>query len=65
MGDASTPGAHALTAAWRIVIALSAAVGALIIVPLVAVPSRTPRPDNVAPYFTPAAMPSPASSSAC
>ncbi len=51
-GDASTPGAHALTAAWRIVIALSAAVGALIIVPLVAVPSRTPRPDNVAPYFT-------------
>jgi hypothetical protein len=34
------------------VIALSAAVGALIIVPLVAVPSRTPRPDNVAPYFT-------------
>ncbi|MEV0132237.1 hypothetical protein AB0H83_27710 [Dactylosporangium sp. NPDC050688] len=51
-GDASTPAAHALTAAWRIVIALSAAVGALIIVPLVAVPSRTPRPDNVAPYFT-------------
>ncbi|MEV0567349.1 hypothetical protein [Dactylosporangium sp. NPDC050588] len=51
-GDASTPGAHALTAAWRIVIALSAAVGALIVVPLVAVPSRTPRPDNVAPYFT-------------
>ncbi|MFF5231234.1 hypothetical protein [Dactylosporangium sp. NPDC000521] len=51
-GNASTPGAHALTAAWRIVIALSAAVGALIVVPLVAVPSRTPRPDNVAPYFT-------------
>ncbi|UWZ54770.1 hypothetical protein Daura_00220 [Dactylosporangium aurantiacum] len=51
-GDASTPAAHALTAAWRIVIALSAAVGSLIIVPLVAVPSRTPRPDNVAPYFT-------------
>lgn len=51
-GDASTPAAHALTAAWRLVIALSAAVGALIIVPLVAVPSRTPRPDNVAPYFT-------------
>jgi hypothetical protein len=51
-GDASTPAAHALTAAWRIVIALSAAVGALIVVPLVAVPSRTPRPDNVAPYFT-------------
>ncbi|GAA3238275.1 hypothetical protein ACFO1B_27355 [Dactylosporangium siamense] len=52
LGDASTPAEHALTAAWRIVIALSAAVGALIIVPLVAVPSRTPRPDNVAPYFT-------------
>lgn len=51
-GEASTPGGHALTAAWRIVIALSAAVGALIVVPLVAVPSRTPRPDNVAPYFT-------------
>jgi hypothetical protein len=45
-------GARAVTAAWRVVIALSAAVGALITVPLVAVPARTPRPDNIAPYFT-------------
>src|SRR5689334_6679477 len=42
----------ALTFAWKFVIALSAAVGALITVPLVALPSRTPRPDNIAPYFT-------------
>jgi hypothetical protein len=45
-------GAHAIAVAWRFVIALSAAVGALITVPLVALPARTPRPDNVAPYFT-------------
>lgn len=44
--------AHLVTVAWRVVIALSAAVGALITVPLVAVPARTPRPDNVVPYFT-------------
>lgn len=43
---------QALTIAWRVVIALSAAVGSLIIVPLVAIPARTPRPDNAAPYFT-------------
>jgi hypothetical protein len=42
----------AVTFAWKFVIALAAAVGALITVPLVALPSRTPRPDNVAPYFT-------------
>jgi hypothetical protein len=47
-----TPGARAVTVAWRLVIALAAAVGALITVPLVALPSRAPRPDNVAPYFT-------------
>ncbi|GAA0732157.1 hypothetical protein Drose_00205 [Dactylosporangium roseum] len=43
---------HALTIAWRIVTALAAAVGSLIIVPLVAIPARVPRPDNAAPYFT-------------
>ncbi|MET7393118.1 hypothetical protein ABZS66_06425 [Dactylosporangium sp. NPDC005572] len=42
---------QALTIAWRFVIALSAAVGSLIIVPLVAIPARAPRPDNAAPYF--------------
>jgi hypothetical protein len=42
----------AVTVAWKLVIALSAAVGALITVPLVALPSRAPRPDNIAPYFT-------------
>ena len=42
----------AVTFAWKFVIALSAAVGALITVPLVALPSRAPRPDNIAPYFT-------------
>lgn len=47
-----TMGARAITIAWRIVIALAAAVGALITVPLVALPSRTPRPDNMVPYFT-------------
>ncbi|WP_330186257.1 hypothetical protein KZZ52_00200 [Dactylosporangium sp. AC04546] len=41
----------ALTIAWRVVTALSAAVGSLIIVPLVAIPARAPRPDNAAPYF--------------
>ncbi|WP_432833601.1 hypothetical protein [Dactylosporangium sp. CA-092794] len=45
-------GGQALIAAWRVVIALAAAVGSLIIVPLVAIPARTPRPDNAAPYFT-------------
>jgi hypothetical protein len=43
---------QSLIAAWRVVIALSAAVGSLIIVPLVAIPARTPRLDNAAPYFT-------------
>ncbi|WP_433212574.1 hypothetical protein ACQP00_00215 [Dactylosporangium sp. CS-047395] len=43
---------QALLVAWRVVIALAAAVGSLIIVPLVAIPSRLPRPDNAAPYFT-------------
>ncbi|MFB9450817.1 hypothetical protein Dvina_00220 [Dactylosporangium vinaceum] len=43
---------QALIIAWRVVVALAAAVGSLIIVPLVAIPSRTPRPDNAAPYFT-------------
>jgi hypothetical protein len=47
-----TAGARAVTIAWRVVVALAASVGALITVPLVAVPARTPRPDNVAPYFT-------------
>ncbi|GGM50732.1 hypothetical protein ACFFX1_34780 [Dactylosporangium sucinum] len=42
---------QALTIAWRIVIALASAVGSLIIVPLVAIPARAPRPDNAAPYF--------------
>jgi hypothetical protein len=41
-----------VTVASRVAIGLSAAVGALITVPLVALPSRAPRPDNVAPYFT-------------
>ncbi|GAA2587958.1 hypothetical protein GCM10010399_17480 [Dactylosporangium fulvum] len=43
---------QALMIAWRVVTALAAAVGSLIIVPLVAIPARTPRPDNAAPYFT-------------
>jgi hypothetical protein len=43
---------QALIVAWRVVIALAAAVGSLIVVPLVAIPSRAPRPDNAAPYFT-------------
>lgn len=43
---------QALVVAWRVVVALAAAVGSLIIVPLVAIPSRLPRPDNAAPYFT-------------
>lgn len=50
--DPDSLGGQALTAAWRVVIALAAAVGSLIIVPLVAIPARTPRPDNAAPYFT-------------
>ncbi|WP_432982732.1 hypothetical protein [Dactylosporangium sp. CA-233914] len=45
-------GGRALIVAWRVVIALAAAVGSLIIVPLVAIPARTPRPDNAVPYFT-------------
>jgi hypothetical protein len=49
---AESAGARAVTAAWRVVIALAAAVGALIVVPLVAVPARAPRPDNAVPYFT-------------
>jgi hypothetical protein len=47
-----TAGAKAVTIAWRVVVALAAAVGALITVPLVAVPARTPLPDNPVPYFT-------------
>src|SRR4051812_38304785 len=43
---------QALAIAWRVVVALAAAVGALIVVPLVAIPARAPRPDNAAPYFT-------------
>ncbi|MFI5913966.1 hypothetical protein [Dactylosporangium sp. NPDC051541] len=43
---------QALIVAWRVVVALAAAVGSLIVVPLVAIPSRAPRPDNAAPYFT-------------
>ncbi|GAA2368406.1 hypothetical protein GCM10010170_068310 [Dactylosporangium salmoneum] len=50
--DPHSFGGQALVVAWRVVIALAAAVGSLIIVPLVAIPARTPRPDNVAPYFT-------------
>ncbi|MEV6925410.1 hypothetical protein AB0M46_13050 [Dactylosporangium sp. NPDC051485] len=50
--DPDSFGGQALVAAWRVVIALAAAVGSLIIVPLVAIPARTPRPDNAAPYFT-------------
>ncbi|MGI5246363.1 hypothetical protein [Dactylosporangium sp. CA-139066] len=50
--DPDSIGGQALIAAWRVVIALAAAVGSLIIVPLVAIPARTPRPDNAAPYFT-------------
>jgi len=45
-------GARLVTIAWRLVVSLSAGVGALITVPLVALPSRAPRPDNMAPYFT-------------
>lgn len=45
-------GAQLIRIAWRIVISLAAAVGALLTVPLVALPARTPRPDNVTPYFT-------------
>ena len=53
IGDEPRGDEHAaLTFAWKVVIALSAAVGALITVPLVALPSRAPRPDNIAPYFT-------------
>ncbi|MER7005276.1 hypothetical protein ABT297_19825 [Dactylosporangium sp. NPDC000555] len=50
--DPDSTGGKALMVAWRVVVALAAAVGSLIIVPLVAIPARTPRPDNVAPYFT-------------
>ncbi|WP_433612085.1 hypothetical protein ACQP2P_00230 [Dactylosporangium sp. CA-139114] len=50
--DPESVGGKAHTIAWRMVIALAAAVGSLIIVPLVAIPSRVPRPDNAAPYFT-------------
>src|SRR5258706_4113536 len=46
-------GARAVTVAWRVVIRLSAAVGALITVPLAALPPPTPRPDNPVPSFTP------------
>jgi hypothetical protein len=52
MAEAKTAADYAVVTAWRVVIALSAAVGALITVPLIAVPARAPRPDNVAPYFT-------------
>jgi hypothetical protein len=53
VGDEPHGDEHAaVTVAWKLVIALSAAVGALITVPLVALPSRAPRPDNIAPYFT-------------
>ncbi len=53
VGDEPHRDEHAaVTFAWKFVIALSAAVGALITVPLVALPSRAPRPDNIAPYFT-------------
>ncbi|WP_345120534.1 hypothetical protein [Dactylosporangium darangshiense] len=50
--DPDSVGGQALMIAWRVVIALAAAVGSLIIVPLVAIPARLPRPDNAAPYFT-------------
>jgi len=49
--DPGSVAGQALIIAWRVVIALSAAVGSLIIVPLVAIPARTPRPDNASPYF--------------
>ena len=53
VGDEPRHNEHAaVTVAWKFVIALAAAVGALITVPLVALPSRAPRPDNIAPYFT-------------
>jgi hypothetical protein len=46
-------GAQALDVAWRIVIALAAAIGALITVPLVAVPARAAhRADNFLPQVT-------------
>src|SRR6266545_2919551 len=46
-------GAHAVDVAWRIVIALAAAIGALITVPLVAVPARAAhRADNFLPQVT-------------
>jgi hypothetical protein len=48
-GDPSRPGLIAATA-WRLVIALTAAVGGLLTVPLVAVPARAAhRPDTIAP----------------
>jgi hypothetical protein len=51
-GDAPR-GARALDIAWRVVTALAAAIGALITVPLVAVPARAAhRPDNFLPQVT-------------
>ena len=51
-GDDESPGAQLVSIAWRVVMALAAGVGALLTVPLVALPARTPRADNVVPYFT-------------
>jgi len=46
-------GARTLELAWRVVIALAAAIGALVTVPLVAVPARAAhRPDNFLPQVT-------------
>jgi hypothetical protein len=50
-GDDDSPGARLISIAWRVVMALAAAVGALLTVPLVALPARTPRADNAVPYF--------------
>jgi hypothetical protein len=49
--DDESPGAQLVGIAWRVVMALAAAVGALLTVPLVALPARTPRADNAVPYF--------------